>query len=396
MSDMSYSSHSYASPSEKKFAPSRFTILVVDNEASILRLISEILEAEGYRLKMASEGLEAVRLLAENPPDLIISDYSMPGMNGLELLEMAVEKAPEAARILCTGYADVEMALAAINKGAVSRILTKPFVPDELIHSVKSCLEQISLRKENRELLLLSQIQNEKLAGWNQALEQEVASRTSHIDRLIEATIYSLAELAESRARDIGGHLRRMQEYSKIIAESYMKKKEQSDYFISTFIDDLYMSTLLHDVGKVGIPDGILFKPGRLSPEEFSVMKLHSVIGQKTIQKAQTRLGDGSFLTMGISIAGYHHERWDGTGYPEGLKGEDIPLAARIVAIADVYDALNSPRVYKEAWSHEKTIDYMGDSSGTQFDPELIKILLEEEKQFEKIRNEMKDGSIGH
>ncbi len=368
---------------------------MVDNETNILQMISEVLEVEGYKVMTASDGLEGARLLSEHPPDLIISDYSMPGMNGLELLEMAREKAPEAARVLCTGYTDVEMALAAVNKGAVNRILTKPFAPDELIQSVKDCLEQIRLRNENRELLLLSQIQNEKLAGWNQALEHEVASRTSHIDRLIEASIYSLAELAESRARDIGGHLRRMQEYSKIIAETYMRKKNQSDYFISTFIDDLYLSTLLHDVGKVGIPDGILFKPGRLAPEEFSVMKLHAVIGQETIQKAQARLGDGSFLTMGISIAGHHHERWDGTGYPEGLAGEDIPLAARIVSIADVYDALNSPRVYKEAWSHQKTTEYMAEGSGTQFDPELVKIFLEEEKRFEKIRDEMKDESIG-
>lgn len=124
-------------------------------------------------------------------------------------------------------------------------------------------------------------------------------------------------------------------------------------------------------------------------------MKLHSVIGQETIQKAQARLGDGSFLTMGISIAGYHHERWDGTGYPEGLAGDDIPLAARIVAIADVYDALNSPRVYKEAWSHQKTTEFMASGAGSQFDPDLIKIFLQEEKRFEKIRNEMRDESIG-
>jgi len=384
-----------APSSVKSGTGNQSSILVVDNEESILKMISEVLEVEGYKMRTASEGLEGARLLSENPPDLIISDYSMPGMNGLELLEMAREKAPEAARILCTGYADVEMALAAVNKGAVNRILTKPFAPDELLLSVENCLEQTKLRNENRELLLLSQIQNEKLAGWNQALEEEVASRTSHIDRLIEASIHSLAELAESRARDIGGHLRRMQEYSKIVAETYMKKKNQSGYFISSFIDDLYLSTLLHDVGKVGIPDGILFKPGRLSPEEFSVMKLHSVIGQETIQKAQSRLGDGSFLTMGISIAGYHHERWDGTGYPEGLAGEDIPLAARIVSIADVYDALNSPRVYKEAWSHQKTVEFMANGSGTQFDPELIKIFLKEEKNFELLRNEMKDESIG-
>ncbi len=183
-----------------------------------------------------------------------------------------------------------------------------------------------------------------------------------------------------------------MQEFARIIAENlFGKGRETPDSFVPSTIDDLYISTLLHDVGKVGIPDGILFKPGRLSSEEYMVMKTHATIGQDTIRKAQTYIGDESFLNMGVDIAGYHHERWDGKGYPTGMAGEKIPLASRIVSIADVYDALTSPRVYKAAWSHEETIEYMRKGKGTQFDPTMIDALEKVEQEFKKIRENWKD-----
>ncbi len=310
---------------------------------------------------------------------------------------------------MCTGYADVELAIDAVNQGSVNRIITKPFNIDVLLTAVNECLEQMRLRrentellrltqeqneklaqrnKENAELLMLSQIQNEKLDSWKQALEKEVAARTAYLDEMTEASIYSLAELAESRARDIGGHLRRMQEYGRIIAEGLMAHEDKKPVFlVREYVEDLLLSTLLHDVGKVGIPDGILFKPGRLEPEEFAVMKTHARIGQETVRKAQAHIGDDQFLSLGVDITGHHHERWDGKGYPSGLAGEEIPFSARIVAIADVYDALTSPRVYKVAWSHEETIKYMVEGSGTQFDSLLIDILEEKSEEFRKIRD---------
>ena len=177
-----------------------------------------------------------------------------------------------------------------------------------------------------------------------------------------------------------------MQEMARILAENLMSRSDAPEHLTQDYVDDLYISTLLHDVGKVGIPDGILFKPGKLSPEEFSVMKTHASIGRETIRKAQARIGDKSFLTLGVAIAGHHHERWDGKGYPENLCEFDIPLAARIVSLADVYDALTSPRVYKEAWSHKNTIEFMVEGSGTQFAPLLMEILKELEKDFRAIR----------
>jgi putative two-component system response regulator len=387
----------------------KYSIIVVDDEADVRDTIRMVLERKGYRVTLASSGDEAVRLLSENHQHLIISDHAMPGMTGLDFLAYAREKAPETERILCTGHADLRMALDAVNRGSVNRILMKPFNLDDMLCAVNECLEQVRLRlrnaellrltqeqnekleqrnKENAELLILSQVQNQKLDDWNQALEKEVAIRTAHLDEITEASIYSLAELAESRARDIGGHLRRMQEYARIIAEALMAdEKRRPRFLVKEYVEDLCLSTLLHDVGKVGIPDGILFKPGRLEPEEYGVMKTHSRIGQDTVRKAQAHIGDDRFLSLGVDITGHHHERWDGKGYPSGLKEDEIPFAARIVAIADVYDALVSPRVYKAPWPHEKTIKYMIESGGTQFDPMLTEVLGEQEEAFRKIRD---------
>ncbi|MEE9275584.1 MAG: response regulator [bacterium] len=178
----------------------RHSILVVDDQSNIRHMIRNILEAEGYDVQVAADGEEGIAAFRKDTPHLIISDYQMPGMDGLDLLVQARESAPDTARMLCTGYANLEVALTAINKGAVSRILVKPFDPEDLLGSVQDCLEPVRLRMENTELLVLTQSQNDKLTGWNQALEKEVTLRIEHLQRVTEASIYSLAELAESRA----------------------------------------------------------------------------------------------------------------------------------------------------------------------------------------------------
>lgn len=370
----------------------KFSILLVDDDENMRRFIASILESEGHEIIQAGNGEEGLDIISKKIPHLIITDYTMPVLNGLDFMDQARKLAPDAARILCTGNADIEVALTAINRGEVNRFLTKPFNPDDLIGAVRHCLERVKLVMENRELLILTQVQNEQLSNWNQVLEKQVQTRTEHLDRLTQATVHSLAELAESRAQDIGGHLHRMQEFAVVLTNEIVTRNLPELFFLTEdYIEDLHISTLLHDVGKVGIPDGILFKPGRLTPQEFSVMKTHSDIGRDTVLKAQAHIGDESFLSMGIEIAGSHHERWDGKGYPDGLAGDDIPFAAQLVSIADVYDALTSARVYKPAWTHEKTIKTMNESENKQFSPLMIDALGKVEKKFKEIRENWKE-----
>lgn len=398
---------------ERNGGECKYSVMVVDDERDVLDSLWAYLERRGFEVFALPSADEAVQRLSKDQPHLIISDQLMPGMNGLDFLAHVREKYPHVPRILCTGHTDLQMAIDAVNRGSVNRILTKPFCVQDLVAAVEECMEQVQLRerneelfritreqnekleesiRKNSELLLLADVQNQKLDGWNQSLKMEVAARTAYLDEVTEAAIYSLAELAESRARDIGGHLRRMQEYARIIADALLADEKRRPHFlVKEYVDDLCLSTLLHDVGKVGIPDGILFKPGRLEPEEYAVMKTHARIGQDTVKKAQSHIGDGSFLSLGVDIAGHHHEYWDGKGYPSGLVGEEIPFSARIVAIADVYDALTSPRVYKKAWSHDETLKYMLNGAGTQFDPLLIEVFEEQSEVFRNIRDTWED-----
>lgn len=398
---------------ERKGGECMYSILVVDDERDVRDSLQAYLERKGFEVVSLPNADEAVRWLSEAQPHLIISDQMMPGMNGLDFLAHVRENYPYIPRILCTGHTDLQVALDAVNRGSVNRILTKPFDLENLMAAVEECLEQVRLREQNEELLritreqnekleetnrknaellLLADVHNQKLGTWNQSLKVEVAARTAYLDEVTEAAIYSLAELAESRAQDIGGHLRRMQEYARIIADALMADEKRRPHFlVKDYVDDLCLSTLLHDVGKVGIADGILFKPGRLEPEEYAVMKTHASIGRDTVKKAQSHIGDDSFLSLGVDIAGHHHEHWDGNGYPSGLAGEKIPFSARIVAIADVYDALTSPRVYKKAWSHDETLKYMLNGAGTQFDPLLIEVLDEQSEAFRHIRDTWED-----
>jgi PAS domain S-box-containing protein len=199
------------------------------------------------------------------------------------------------------------------------------------------------------------------------------------------ATILGLAKLAEYRDKGTGAHLERIREYAKIIAREMAGLPAYKDYITEKYIEDIYQSSILHDIGKVGIQDAVLLKPGKLNSEEFDIMKRHTVLGGDVLAEIESQTEGRSFLTLGIVIACYHHEKWDGTGYPDGLKGEDIPLAARIVAIADVYDALTTKRLYKEAFTHEKSRGIIVDLKGTHFDPDVVDAFLANEKNFSRI-----------
>ena len=232
----------------------------------------------------------------------------------------------------------------------------------------------------------------------NEKYDREPQGYHNSIQLARMATILALAKLAEYRDDDTGIHLERMREYAKIIAEEMAKKPNYIGYITKEYIDDIYHSSILHDIGKVGIPDAILLKPGKLIPEEFELMKTHSTLGGDVLTVIDAGIEGQTFLTLAKEIAYYHHERWNGTGYPKGLSGENIPLSARIVALPDVYDALTSKRVYKNIISHEKAKEIIINEKGKHFDPDVVDSFLAREDDFKMICEKLhhEDYYTGH
>ena len=227
----------------------------------------------------------------------------------------------------------------------------------------------------------------EKLQKYNNHLEELVNNKVQEISESQMATIFALVKLSESRDDDTGAHIERTSSLCRLIAERLRMLPHYAGIINETYINNIYKASPLHDIGKVGIPDAILLKPGKLTPPEFEIMKTHTIIGFNTLSQVQTRYTQNSFLKIGMEIAKYHHEKWDGTGYPEGLSGEETPLSARIMALADVYDALRSKRVYKEAFSHEESCAIIEEGSGKHFDPLLIKFFQKNNKAFQEIHD---------
>ncbi|MCJ7600112.1 MAG: HD domain-containing protein, partial [Desulfobulbaceae bacterium] len=217
-------------------------------------------------------------------------------------------------------------------------------------------------------------------------MEKKLLESYRLIDKSRTTAILALAKLAEFRDRDTGYHLERIREYSKILASELAKHPAYQHYITPEYIDDIYLSSILHDIGKVGIPDNILLKPEKLTPAEYEVMKCHSVYGGDALCESEKQTEDQSFLTIGKQIAYYHHERWDGSGYPSGLSGKDIPLSARIIALADAYDALTSRRCYKSAITHDQAKNIILKDSGNHFDPDLVDAFLARESEFQQAR----------
>lgn len=233
--------------------------------------------------------------------------------------------------------------------------------------------------------VLVLQRYDSHLNEVNQSLEDMVVARTDDLLTTQKAVIYGLAKLAESRDNDTGDHLARIQLYVTILARALMKYHDEID---EEYIQNLSLASSLHDIGKVGVPDAILLKQGRLTPAERSIMELHTLIGGDCLSSIQSQLGENDFLEMARQIAYFHHERWDGTGYPKKRREEDIPLCARIVSVADVYDALRTKRPYKQPLPHQKSREIILSGIGTQFDPEVVSAFLENEAEFERISEE--------
>ena len=343
-------------------------ILIVDDTPANITLLGRFL-GKIYELVIATNGHDALRLAQVEPlPDLILLDIMMPGLDGYEVCRLLKESVltKKIPVIFVTAKGENEDEAKGFEVGGVDYI-TKPISPLIVRARVKT---HLALYDQNREL------------------EQKVIERTREVVHTQDVTIYGMAVLAETRDNETGKHIMRTQYYVKAMAEYLAKIGKHRELLDTSYIDLLFKSAPLHDIGKVGIADSILLKPGKLTEEEFEEMKKHTTIGRDAIVKSEIALGrqdTTSFLTLASEIAYSHHEKWNGTGYPEGLSGDDIPLSGRLMAIADVYDALISKRVYKAAFPHEKAVAIIAEGKGKHFDPDIVDVFVEIQNTFMEI-----------
>jgi putative two-component system response regulator len=356
------------------------TVLVVDDTPDNLTLMSGLLK-DKYKVKIANNGERALKVaMTGTPPDIILLDIMMPVMDGYEACRhlKANPETREIPVVFLTAKAEVEDEMKGFELGAVDYI-TKPISPPIVLARVHTHLQLKRVR--------------DYLKDKNEFLEAEVQQRTQEVVAVQEVTILAMASLAETRDNDTGNHIRRTQFYIRVLAEK-IRHHERFRHLLDDdkIIDLLFKSAPLHDIGKVGIPDNILLKPGRFAPEEFEIMKTHTTLGRDAILAAERRLGlELPFLHYAKEIAYSHQEKWDGTGYPEGLSGDDIPISGRLMAVADVYDALICRRVYKEGMPHEKAVAIICEGSGTHFDPDMVDAFKEIADEFREIAKHYED-----
>ena len=354
-------------------------ILVVDDTEMNIDILVDALD-EDYDVCVAMDGQSALTAVSDDLPDLILLDIMMPGIDGYEVCKRLKKNArtEEIPIIFITAMSELENKTKGFELGSVDYI-TKPFEITEVKARVKTHLSLMHAKK--------------LLANQNEILEIKVKERTKELSLTQDATIFSLATLAEYRDPETGGHIRRTQNFVKALCECLKNYPKYKEFLNTATIDLLYKSAPLHDIGKVGVPDSILLKPGKLTDDEFKEMKRHTVYGRNTILAAEKILGaQSTFMTFAREIAYTHQEKWDGSGYPEGIKGEEIPLSGRIMALADVYDALTSERVYKSSFSHEKAVQIIIDGKSKHFDPDIVEAFIEITNEFEKIAADFLDS----
>jgi len=343
-------------------------ILIVDDEPRNRLLLCKILDREGYQYEEAKDGPDAISKTGYYDPDLILLDVMMPGMDGFEVAKQlksnpATDKIPI---IMVTSLGDQASRVKGLVQG-VEEFITKPVNANEL---------QVRVRN-----LLRLKLAADVLLNHNEILEKEVGLRTGELQQSFEEGLQLLMRAAEYRDDETGSHVRRICHYTKALAAGLGMAPE--------FCETIFFASAMHDIGKIGIPDHILLKPGRFEPDEWEIMKTHASIGAEIMGSAKS-----PYMSMGKDIAMQHHERWDGSGYPQGLKEDDIALSARIMAICDVYDALRSHRPYKEPFEHEKSLHIIrfGDErvSPGQFDPDVRDAFVSAAEDFREIFESMK------
>ena len=356
------------------------TVLVVDDTPDNLSLMSGLLK-DLYKVKVANNGEKAIKIVqGDSRPDLILLDIMMPGLSGYDVCKIlkqdpALRDIPIIFLTAMTGTDDEKKGL---ELGAVD-FITKPVNPPIVMARVATQLQVKAAA--------------DFLKDKNKYLEAEVQRRARELAAIQDVTILAMASLAETRDNDTGNHIRRTQHYLKLLAE-HLKDHSRFRLFLDPrTIDLLFKSAPLHDIGKVGIADRILLKPGRFEPHEFEIMKTHCKLGRDAIQHAEDQLGlEVEFLKYAKEIAYGHQEKWDGTGYPQGLSGDDIPISARLMAVADVYDALISRRVYKSGMPHEQAVGIIGEGRGTHFDPDIVDAFLALQAKFREVAQRYADS----
>ena len=346
-------------------------VLLVDDSKADIMLLKNMLK--DYDLLVAYDGVEAMDCLQQNPEiGIMILDLNMPRMNGFEVLE-AMGRNPEnkkIATLILTNYDEIDNEIRGLELGALDYI-RKP----------------LNLRSLRKRIELHSNLANARntLEQHNFMLEKAVQERTQELNLTRDVAIHALVSLLEVRNIESSNHTRRTQWMMKALCEHLRAKEHFKAILTETYIEELFNTAPLHDIGKVGIPDSILLKPGRLTKEEFEVMKKHVIYGVEALRSKESIGSSLSFIRTAMEIAGTHHEKFNGSGYPNNLAGKDIPLSGRLMAIIDVYDALVSERVYKAAYTHEEALAMIAKEKGEHFDPEIVDAFFEIQADIKKI-----------
>jgi putative two-component system response regulator len=346
-------------------------VLVVDDSKADVMLLKNMLK--DYDLLVAYDGVEAMECLAQDPEiGIMILDLNMPRMNGYEVLE-ALGRHPEykkIATLILTNYDEIDNEIRGLELGAVDYI-RKPLNFRSLRKRIELHSNLVNARKE--------------LEQHNYLLEKAVQDRTRELNQTRDVAIHALVSLLEVRNVESSNHTQRTQWMMKALCEHLRTKEQYKAILTDAYIDELFNTAPLHDIGKVGIPDCILLKPGRLTAEEFEIMKKHVVFGVEALRSRESGGCSLSFIRTAMEIAATHHEKFNGSGYPNNLAGKDIPLSGRLMAIIDVYDALVSERVYKAAYSHEEAMELIAQEKGRHFDPDIVDAFFEIQADIKKI-----------
>jgi putative two-component system response regulator len=370
-------------------------ILLVDDDPAVLGVLKDCLRPY-FQLRIATLGQKALELARLQPlPDLILLDVKLPDLHGYDVCKALKQDAlTEAIPVMfLSSHSDEGNITYGLEIGAVD-FVSKPVAAPILLARVRTHLRLREagdlLRDQNAHLENLVSKRTRDL----QARTAELEARSTELQLSQDLAIVALGSIAETRDNETGNHIHRTRAYVKAMALRLAPLPRYRDTITADQWQMIWKSAPLHDIGKVGIPDHILLKPGKLTPEEFDVMKRHPTIGRDSLLQAENRMGaEGSFLGAAKEIAYSHHERWDGSGYPQGLSGEAIPLGARLMALADVYDALISKRVYKAAWSHTDAVEMVRENRGTHFDPTLVDCFLEDADEFRYIASRFSDDT---